>query len=199
MSKQNENQFFTEPGIDESKDPRVQLAVKILKQMQDSLSNVVQLLEQGSTDEAVRAMSKLSTDKAQLDADVAQATGARVIEGVFDGVNMVGSDGNVYTVPANYASKSRLVEGDILKLTIKNDGSFIFKQIGPIERRRTVGTLAEDTETGEFAVLGPDGTTWRVLRASVTYFHGMPGDDVVILTPKSAPSTWAAVENVVKK
>ena len=39
----------------------------------------------------------------------------KIIEGVFDGQNMVGSDGKTYPVPANYASKSKLVQGDILK------------------------------------------------------------------------------------
>jgi hypothetical protein len=31
----------------------------------------------------------------------------KVIEGVFDGQNMVGSDGKTYPVPANYASDYR--------------------------------------------------------------------------------------------
>src|SRR6201990_1108478 len=65
----------------------------------------------------------------------------KVIEGVFDGQNMVGSDGKTYPVPANYASKSKLVQGDILKLTIADDGAFLYKQIGPIPRRQVVGTL----------------------------------------------------------
>ena len=47
---------------------------------------------------------------------------------------MIGPDGKSYPVPANYASKSKLVEGDILKLTIADDGGFIYKQIGPIAR-----------------------------------------------------------------
>jgi hypothetical protein len=65
----------------------------------------------------------------------------KVIEGVFDGQNMVGSDGKTYPVPANYASKSKLVQGDILKLTIAEDGAFMYKQIGPIPRRQLVGML----------------------------------------------------------
>ena len=48
----------------------------------------------------------------------------KVIEGIFDGQKMAGPDGKEYPVPANYASKSKLVEGDILKLTIADDGSF---------------------------------------------------------------------------
>ena len=31
----------------------------------------------------------------------------QVIEGIFDGQNMVGPDGKKYSVPANYASKSK--------------------------------------------------------------------------------------------
>ena len=46
----------------------------------------------------------------------------KVIEGVFDGQMMLGPDGKNYPIPANYASKSQIVEGDILKLTIADDG-----------------------------------------------------------------------------
>jgi len=67
----------------------------------------------------------------------------KVVEGVFDGQKMAGPDGKEYPVPANYASKSKLVEGDILKLTIADDGSFIYKQIGPIDRTQVIGTLQQ--------------------------------------------------------
>ena len=49
-----------------------------------------------------------------------KARAGRVIEGVFDGENMIGPDGKQYSVPANYASKSKLVEGDILKMKISD-------------------------------------------------------------------------------
>lgn len=192
--------FYTEPDVDElGKDSRTTLSIKILKQLQDSLGNVIQLLESGTAQEAMQAMEKLSVEKRQLDAEVAEASGLRVIEGVFDGCNMVGADGNIYHVPPNYASKSRLVEGDLMKLTIRPDGSFIFKQIGPIERQRVIGKLAEDTEAGIFVVIGPDEARWQVLRASVTFYRGTIGDEVVVLVPKSTPSTWAAVENIVRR
>ena len=62
----------------------------------------------------------------------------KIIEGVFDGQVMIGPDGKNYPVPANYASKSKLVEGDMLKLTITDDGGFIYKQIGPTELRKII-------------------------------------------------------------
>lgn len=121
---------------------------------------------------------------------------ARVIEGVFDGENMIGPDKNRYPVPANYSSKSKLVEGDILKLTIAGDGSFIYKQIGPVERRKVVGKL-EKIPGGAFQVVASEGK-YRVLLASVTYFQATEGDDVTVIVPKNAKSIWGAVENVIK-
>jgi hypothetical protein len=116
---------------------------------------------------------------------------------VFNGEKMIGGDGAEYNVPANYASKSKLVEGDILKLTITKDGSFIYKQIGPVERKQLVSTLVQDDTTSEwYAVEGKQ--RWKLLTASVTYFHGSAGDEIVILIPKDDESKWAAVENVIK-
>lgn len=123
--------------------------------------------------------------------------GGKIIEGVFDGQNMVGPDGRMYPVPANYASKSKLVEGDVLKLTIASDGSFIYKQIGPIERKRIVGVLVQD-EKGDYRVVA-EGKSYKVLLASLTYYKAEPGDEVTLLVPTDHDSSWAAVENVIKK
>jgi len=116
----------------------------------------------------------------------------KVIEGVFDGQNMVGSDAKTYPVPANYASKSKLVQGDILKLTIAEDGSFLYKQIGPIPRKQLVGTLM--LEKGHYFV-DVAGREYRVLLASVTYFKAKPGDQVSVNVPEDdANVEWAAIE-----
>lgn len=122
-----------------------------------------------------------------------------IVEGVFDGQNMIGPDGKMYTIPANYASKSKLVEGDIMKLTIHKDGSFVYKQIGPVERIRHKATLVRDDETGSYRAVVSRGHSYRLLTASVTYYKGEPQDDVMILVPRDMETTWAAVENIVKK
>jgi hypothetical protein len=116
----------------------------------------------------------------------------KVIEGVFDGQNMVGSDGKTYPVPANYASKSKLVQGDILKLTIAEDGAFLYKQIGPIPRKQVVGTLILDN--GHYFV-DINSKKFRVLLASVTYFKAKPGDQVSVNVPEDdSTAEWAALE-----
>mgnify|MGYP000999394752 FL=1 len=116
----------------------------------------------------------------------------KIIEGVFDGQVMVGPDGKNYPVPANYASKSKLVEGDILKLTIADDGTFIYKQIGPIERKQIIGTRVQ--HDGAYYVEA-NGKEYRILLASVTYFRIKEGDQVTIIVPEDNPdAVWAAVE-----
>lgn len=123
----------------------------------------------------------------------------KIVEGVFNGQNMIGSQGKEYSVPANYASKSKLVEGDILKLTIQQDGSFIYKQIKPIDRKRLTGSLVIDEIEGQYAVLVPGDKKYNVLTASVTYFKGEIGDQVTILVPQEGGCNWAAIENVNKQ
>ena len=116
----------------------------------------------------------------------------KVVEGVFDGQKMAGPDGKEYPVPANYASKSKLVEGDILKLTISDDGTFIYKQIGPVPRRQVIGTLVQ--HDGAYYVEA-NGKEYRILLASVTYFKISIGNQVTIIIPEDNPdATWAAVE-----
>lgn len=122
----------------------------------------------------------------------AEDVAGKVIEGVFDGQAMIGPDGKTYPVPANYASKSKLIEGDILKLTIADDGGFIYKQIGPVARRQVIGTLVQH-DGAYFVEVG--GKEYRVLLASVTYFKAKVGDQVSIIIPEdNRDAVWAAVE-----
>ena len=128
---------------------------------------------------------------------IASSEEGEIVEGVFDGQVMIGTDGKQYPVPANYASKSKLVEGDMLKLTITPDGSFVYKQIGPVERKRVIGIVSQD-DLGNYVVIA-EGKVYRVLLASVTYFKAEPGDEVTIVVPRDSETVWAAIENLVKK
>lgn len=173
------------------------LLSQMIESAEKNLQSAKQLLREvmGGAGVSLRAPSaeSLATKAAMLSV----TGGGKVIEGVFDGQNMIGPDGKQYPVPANYASKSKLVEGDVLKLTIADDGSFIYKQIGPIERKKVLGILVQD-ERSDFRVLA-DGKPYRVLLASLTYFKAEPGDEVTIILPEAKEATWAAVENVIKK
>lgn len=160
---------------------------------QNSLNQII-----GVVDEALGIKTPGVEGKARAAGSATEAGDVRIVEGVFDGQQMIGPDGKNYTVPANYASKSKLVEGDMLKLTIQPDGSFLFKQIGPVERERVVGVVAFDDQARQFyGVI--NGKSYLLLTASVTYYKGEVGDEVIMLLPQAAESKWAAVENIVKQ
>ncbi|MFA6528751.1 MAG: hypothetical protein WCT46_04380 [Candidatus Gracilibacteria bacterium] len=120
----------------------------------------------------------------------------KIIEGIFDGQNMIGPKQKNYPIPANYASKSKLVPGDVLKLTVKEDGSFVYKQIGPVERKRVKGLLTY--EDGQYKVLA-EGRAYNVIFASVTYFKAEIGDEITLVIPEHGESEWGAIENVIPK
>ena len=116
----------------------------------------------------------------------------KIIEGVFDGQIMIGPDGKNYPVPANCASKSKLVEGDLMKLTITPEGRFLYKQIGPVERKTVIGTLVHHDDKYYVEVSGAE---YEILYASVTYFHLREGSQVSVVIPANNPdAAWAAVE-----
>ena len=167
------------------------LIAQMIESAEKNIQSAKQLLREmmgGKAD-----FSNNFTKKAQV---LSVSEGGKVIEGVFDGQNMIGPDGKQYPVPANYASKSKLVEGDVLKLTIADDGSFIYKQIGPVERTKVLGSLMAD-DKGEYKVVA-SGKPYKVLLASLTYFKSEPGDQVTIVLPKDKDANWGAVENVIK-
>jgi len=202
---QNQNQTSSELTlpIEESKNFLTSEKLIALKQallgIKVNVEKAISVLSKESREEESSTTNSLSESLAKLQEMAIEESGnSRIIEGVFDGQNMVGPDGKQYSVPPNYASKSKLVEGDILKLTIAPNGSFIYKQIGPLERNRLIGVLGK-TESGEDYLVYVKDKKWRVLGASVTYFKGEVGDEVVILVPKDRPSKWAAVENIIKK
>ena len=123
---------------------------------------------------------------------IISAPEGKIIEGIFDGQIMIGPDSKNYPVPANYASKSKLVEGDIMKLTITDGGKFMYKQIGPVERKTVIGTLTHHDDKYFVEVAGRE---YQILYASVTYFRLHEGSQVSVTIPaNNDEATWAAVE-----
>jgi hypothetical protein len=145
----------------------------------------------------------VDTDKERHTARANATSGAasvsaegKVVEGIFDGQNMIDGEGQGYPIPANYASKSKLVEGDGMKLTITDEGKFIYKQIAPINRKTVMGVLIQ--EDGQYKLLA-EGKVYRVLLASVTFYRAEVGDQVTVLVPSDIEATWGSIEAVIPK
>lgn len=119
---------------------------------------------------------------------------AQVIEGIFNGRDMLGTDKKIYPIPANYASKSKIVEGSKLKVTIKSDGSFQYKILEEIPHITTTGTLIRD---GDHFVIISQGGIYQVIPASVTYLQAKIGDRVSIRIPRDMKANYATIDALV--
>ncbi len=174
---------------------KIALIKEMIDAAESSLRSAKHILAEMTGSTHPQALKQSYTDAAAgLGASVTDA--GKVIEGVFDGQKMIGPDQVSHPVPANYASKSKLVPGDVLKLTVTSEGSFIYKQIGPVERKRVKGPLTLEDE--QYKVIA-SGKAYKVLLASITYFRAESGDEVVLLVPDTGESEWGAVDNVIPR
>ena len=159
-----------------------------------SLKNAKKLLKELIDDEKLDLASNVDFDTKWL--TEYQSGDDKIIEWVFTGEEMLGVDGNNYIVPVNYASKSKLVQGDRMKLTIDMNGRMLYKQIKQIDRDTKIGLLTQDK--GRYQVVA-DGVSYDVLTAAVTHFKAEIGDNVTVLIPAGKEATFWAIEAVMPK
>ncbi|MEI6477960.1 MAG: hypothetical protein WCO52_03150 [bacterium] len=169
-------------------DGNAERAARLLERIEQDIRDLRQLLGVGAAGYAAQPTYALQEQSGTDDG----------IEGIFDGERMVDYNGKGYQVSSNYASKSKLVEGDPLKLYITPDGKFFYKQLGPIERSTIPGVLR--AEGNHYVVDAEDGNTYSILTASVTYYMSLfnlhLGDKVMLLIPADHPSRWAVIDNM---
>lgn len=159
-----------------------------------SLKNAKKLLGEILKEESIDLKVDLNLDTRGL--SKYESWESKIIEWVFTGEDMLWVDNNNYLVPVNYASKSKLVQWDRMKLTIEPSGKMLYKQIKQIERDTKVGLLTQDK--GKYQVVS-DGVSYDVLTAAVTHFKCEIGDTVTVLVPAGKEATFWAIEAVMPK
>lgn len=120
----------------------------------------------------------------------------KIIEWVFTWEAMLWSDGKSYPIPVNYASKSKMVQWDKLKLTIDLAWKMTYKQISPIEREIRTGLITQDK--GKYQVVC-EWEAYNLLTAAVTHFKAEIWDSISVLLPKWKQASFAAIEAVIPK
>lgn len=188
-------------GNDNNVDMRNASVIEIFtikKKLLKIKGEIEQILQDLDSEKGLKAYEEkfinvLSNEKNEDNLDIGAA---KITEGVFDGFEMISETGEMYEVPANYASKSKLVEGDILKLRILHNGAYRYKQIEKVERRNVIGILNYNGDIKEYFVVLENGRKYKVLTASITYYKANAGDEIIITVPDNGESKWAAVDGI---
>lgn len=182
--------------------PEAELIRMTLYKIKDQVDILIHLLDLGpNLKETLSQFSAPAAPFVPIAAQretIEQKSHDRILEGVFTGDKMRSDDGEIFDVPQNYASKSKLVAGDRMKLTIPLVGPFIYKQIAQVERTRVRGELVSGNTSGQWLVAS-EGKMYKVLTASITFNKGRIGDEVVLLVPASIPSEWGTVEHIIHR
>lgn len=116
---------------------------------------------------------------------------------IYDGYSFVWQDQQKYTVPLNYASKSKLVPWDTLKLTMMEDGELRYKLITPASRKKTKAVLNKDIN-GRWIWITRDKDAYMLNLAAVTFYKWRPGDQATIIINPDLDIKFAAVEIIIK-
>ena len=143
---------------------------------------------ESSLNAAKRILNRLNEDYLKI--DYTQIEG---IVGKYNGMCMEGEDGKEYDVSPNYAAKSKLVFGDVLKL-IEEDGKKLFKQIERVKRERVEGILTK--KEGEWYLLTDRGS-YRVSDAAAEFQKAELNSQAPAFLPaENLGAPFATLDNV---
>lgn len=176
---------------------KIQTAFSLIEIAENNLKNAKSILE--SLINESRTPVSLEP-KQEVFHNSSEKEALEVVEGYFDGENMVGDNGQIYIVPQNYASKTKLVIGDRMKRILTQTRE-IYKLILPAKRKRITGTFS--IEGDKYFVLSEQyPQPIRILKASATFAMKMQGlkigDEVSVLIPEDSTPTWGALDGIVK-
>lgn len=157
-----------------------------------SINNAKKLLKEVLEENKLNLDSEVNYDTSWLNSY--SSDDSKIIEWLFTWEEMLGSDWNRYPVPANYSSKSKLVQWDKLKLTIAWNWKMLYKQIAPIER--TFLTWLVTKEKDKYQVIA-EWNTYDLLTAAVTHFKANIWDSITVIIPTWKQATFAAIEALI--
>ena len=164
---------------------RAKIALQALEKFDPSNPSSLDTINQSDESQAVVLQSYVDED-------------TQIVEWLFDGYFMTWPDQKKYPVPLNYASKTKLVPGDVLKLKILADGKFVYKLIRPVERKHVRAVLSK-TDDNKFIAVTDDGKTYFLNQAAVTFFKWKASDELYIVTNADGSGSFAAIEAIIKK
>ena len=157
-----------------------------------SIRNAKKLLKDVLEENNISTESSVNLDTNWLNSYSSEDS--KIIEWVFTWEEMLWADGNKYPVPANYSSKSKLVQWDKLKVTITPNGKMLYKQIAPINRSFVTWLVVKEKD--KFQVVA-EWKTYDLLTAAVTHFKANIWDTVNVIIPEWKQATFAAIDLVV--
>ena len=182
------------------KNTTLEVALDMIKKMESDLRKTKILISKflDGTDSEIDLNDPTSLDKLLDGLNPSQKTDENltIVEWVFDGYFMIGTDKKKYPVPMNYSSKTKLIPGDVLKLRIMNDGKLIYKLISQANRSYLKASLSKSDEN-KFTAITDDGNIYFLNQAAVSYYKAQTWNSISIIINGDGVWDFAAIEAVI--
>lgn len=108
----------------------------------------------------------------------------------FNGQCGVDVEGKKYPIPANYISKSKLIEGDLLSFKNYQTGVF-YKQIKPVHRKNILARYVGERFVTAFG-------TYKAIRQALLYHKVQEGDECLIVIRADNQGEYCAIEGKIQ-
>ncbi len=158
---------------------KIQLIQDLLESAEKSVQHAKNLLEE--------LTNASSSGASTFDSNV------KIIEGVFKGDHLLGDDSERYEVAANYASKSKIIEGSRLRGTIMPDGRIKYTITEKAQYELKLGRVV--TNDQHETLIQIDDYQAKVLWESITFFRLEEGDEAYIRVPKGQKAEFAVIDS----
>lgn len=171
---------------------------KILSKIEADISRARAIISQMSlTDEEIQQWEWINYEElASKMLNYNENDDVKVIEWVFDWYFMIWSDWKKYPVPLNYASKTKLISWDILKLRILQDWKLMYKLIWEAPRKFIKATLSK-SDDNKFIGITEEWKAYSLNQAAVTFFKWKPWDELSIVINSDWNWDYAAIEALI--
>ncbi len=116
----------------------------------------------------------------------------------YDWYYMIWEDQKEYPVPLNYASKTKLIPWDKLKLKILKNGKFVYKLILQAERKHLKAILSK-TDWNRYIWITDEWKIYFLNQAAVSFFRWKIWDSLFIIINSKKESDSAAIEALIKQ
>ena len=120
---------------------------------------------------------------------------AESFEGTFKGDHILADDGTRYEIAANYASKSKIVEGSRLRGVIMSNGNIKYTIIEKAQYELKLGKVIQDGQ--QETLIKVDDYIAKVLWESITFFRLEEGDEIYVRVPKGKQAEYAVIDSAI--
>jgi hypothetical protein len=114
----------------------------------------------------------------------------------YNGDSIIDDQGVIYPINKNYASKSRLIDGDVLIMRTDSQGGIYYKLSKPVPRKTVIADIKETN--GQYIAIY-NNKSYKILTAASNFYELYNNCQAMIVISITEDNKWCAIDGKVTK